>query len=137
VAEADSEAASAPDSVGLGAAPAPFPEAETAPSSAASPVAAGPPPVAVRVGAAYASILLADAHGKQRGELTLSGGRVGGSGSKSLVGTGEALVGARVSESLKVSETSSASVAVGRVARGTVVNVGKVVVGACLISCSQ
>jgi hypothetical protein len=38
-------------SVGLGAAPAPFPDAETAPSSAASPVAAAPPPVAVRVGA--------------------------------------------------------------------------------------
>ena len=35
----------------VGAAPAPFPEAETAPSSAASPVAAAPPPVAVRVGA--------------------------------------------------------------------------------------
>jgi hypothetical protein len=34
-----------------GAAPDPFPEAETAPRSAASPVAAAPPPVAVRVGA--------------------------------------------------------------------------------------
>ena len=39
------------DSVAAGAAPAPFPEAETAPRSAASPVAAAPPPVAVRVGA--------------------------------------------------------------------------------------
>jgi hypothetical protein len=39
------------DSVATGAAPAPFPEAETAPRAAASPVAASPPPVAVRVGA--------------------------------------------------------------------------------------
>jgi len=39
------------DSVAAGAAPAPFPEAETAPRAAASPVAASPPPVAVRVGA--------------------------------------------------------------------------------------
>lgn len=51
VAEADSASALAPDSVGLGAAPDPPPEAETAPRSAASPVAAAPPPVAVRVGA--------------------------------------------------------------------------------------
>jgi hypothetical protein len=48
----DSEAeAEAAESVGLGAAPEPFPEAETAPRSAAFPVAAAPPPVAVRVGA--------------------------------------------------------------------------------------
>ena len=39
------------DSVATGAAPAPFPEAETAPRAAASPVAASPPPDAVRVGA--------------------------------------------------------------------------------------
>lgn len=67
---------------------------------------------------------------RERKRLALSGRRVGGSGSKSLVGTGKALVGARVSESLKVRDTSSASVAVGSVARSTVVNVGKVSVGA-------
>jgi hypothetical protein len=39
------------DSVAAGAAPEPFPEAETAPRSATLPVAASPPPVAVRVGA--------------------------------------------------------------------------------------
>jgi len=39
------------DSVAAGAAPDPFPVPETAPRLAASPVAASPPPVAVRVGA--------------------------------------------------------------------------------------
>jgi hypothetical protein len=65
-----------------------------------------------------------------RSGRTLTSGRVGSSGGESLVGTCVTLVGARVSESLKVGDTSSVRVSVGSIARSTVVDVGEVVLGA-------
>lgn len=53
--EAEALASSAVEEPAAGAAPDPPPDAETAPRAAASPVAAIPPPEAVKVGAWYAS----------------------------------------------------------------------------------
>lgn len=99
---------------------------EAAPRSEASPVAAAPPPVAVRVGAMYPS---AKSAFRQRygvgGQLTSA--RDGeGLGGEVLRGTSVVLGLATLLEGLKVGDLRSAGVVVGGVAAGAVVDVGQV-----------
>lgn len=97
-----------------------------APRAEASPVAAAPPPVAVRVGAVYPSATSASALLTCPCQLT-SAGDGEGSGGEVLRGASVVLGLATLLERLKVRDLRGAGVVVGGVAAGAVVNVGKVV----------